>query len=251
MLYLHDVWVNWFEGEENGYNICSFHEWRTSDGIEILDQVPVLYIDEKTFHTIENDLHDIPREILDQIYKRAYTRKNQDRKVLEYACIVTDGQAIIAFDTMGYQIPIRKSRLIPRQERLVLELIEGREAKTYHIDNVEEKEFHILSLPPESMTGLTRRERQLKQLLMIALDQLQVSQCLEEIRYWLTEWQPENYSVIKRMNFNQAWEHLYNDLVTGWSNKHENFCRQIMKGQAFYENILEEEQNNMTTKSVK
>ena len=24
MLYLHDVWVNWFEGEENGYNVCHF-----------------------------------------------------------------------------------------------------------------------------------------------------------------------------------------------------------------------------------
>ncbi|WP_412055900.1 hypothetical protein, partial [Bacillus haynesii] len=22
MLFLHDVWVNWFEGEENGYNVC-------------------------------------------------------------------------------------------------------------------------------------------------------------------------------------------------------------------------------------
>ncbi|SER86720.1 Protein of unknown function [Gracilibacillus ureilyticus] len=251
MLYLHDVWVNWFEGEENGYNICSFHEWRTSDGIEILDQVPVLYIDKETFHTIENDLHDIPKEILEQIYKRAYIRKNQERKVLEYACVVTDGRSILAFDTMGYQIPIRKSRLIPRQERLVLELIEGREVKTYHNNEPGEKEFHILSLPPESMMGLTRRERQLKQLLMIALDQLQVSKCLEEIRYWLTEWQPENYAMIKNMNFKEAWTHLYNDLVTGWSHKHEAFCRQIMKGQAFYENILEEEQNNRTTKSVK
>ncbi|MFC4403240.1 DUF3603 family protein [Gracilibacillus xinjiangensis] len=251
MLYLHDVWVNWFEGEENGYNICSFHEWRTSDGIEILDQVPVLYIDEKTFHTIENDLHDIPKEMLEQIYKRAYIRKNQERKVLEYACIVTDGRSILAFDTMGYQIPIKKSRLIPRQERLVLELIEGREAKFYQSNNVVEKEFHILSLSPESMTGLTRRERQLKQLLMMALDQLQVSECLEEIRYWLTEWQPEDYASIKKMNFKEAWNHLYEDLVAGWSPKHENFCHQIMKGQAFYENILEEEQNPKTTKSLK
>lgn len=24
MLYLHDVWVNWFEGEENGYSVCYF-----------------------------------------------------------------------------------------------------------------------------------------------------------------------------------------------------------------------------------
>ena len=46
MLYLHDVWVNWFEGEENGYNVCHFHEWRRGeDVIELLDQVPLLLIE--------------------------------------------------------------------------------------------------------------------------------------------------------------------------------------------------------------
>lgn len=41
MLFLHDVWVNWFEGEENGYNVCHFHEWRKEDTVELLDQTPV------------------------------------------------------------------------------------------------------------------------------------------------------------------------------------------------------------------
>ena len=45
MMYLHDVWVNWFEGEENGYNVCYFHEWRKDDSVELLDQVPLLKID--------------------------------------------------------------------------------------------------------------------------------------------------------------------------------------------------------------
>ncbi|MCT4572190.1 DUF3603 domain-containing protein, partial [Bacillus thuringiensis] len=45
MLYLHDVWVNWFEGEENGYNVCHFYEWRKDDTIELLDQVPLLKVD--------------------------------------------------------------------------------------------------------------------------------------------------------------------------------------------------------------
>ena len=34
------------------------------------------------------------------------------------------------------------------------------------------KDFHILSPEPELMRGLTRKERQLKQLLFMALDQL-------------------------------------------------------------------------------
>ncbi|MDX8045781.1 DUF3603 family protein [Gracilibacillus sp. S3-1-1] len=251
MIYLHDVWVNWFEGEENGYNVCPFHEWRKSDGIEILDQAPILFLTDKVFRYIENDLQDIPQPLLDQIYQRAYTRKNQERKQLEYACIITNGSAVLAFDTMGYHIPIRKSRLIPRQERLVFDLIKGRTATNYTIPSDTKKEYHILSLPPKYMSGLTRRERQLKQLLMIALDQLEVANCLEEIRYWLTEWLPEEYHSIKRMTFQEAWDTLYDGVAAGWSQKHENFCRQIIKGQSFYEDILERELDPESTKSLR
>ena len=55
MLYLHDVWVNWFEGEENGYNVCHFYEWRKDDTIELLDQVPLLKVDSTLYHYIENE----------------------------------------------------------------------------------------------------------------------------------------------------------------------------------------------------
>ncbi|ENH96175.1 hypothetical protein J416_12227 [Gracilibacillus halophilus YIM-C55.5] len=251
MLYLHDVWVNWFEGEENGYNVCSFHEWRKADGIEILDQIPVLYIEEEVYTYIENDLQDLPKSLLEIIYQKAYIRKNQERKPLEYAVIITDGESIMAFDTMGYEIPIRKSRLIPRQERLVLDLIKGRQPESFHISNREPKEYHILSLPPQAMTGLTRRERQLKQLLMIAIDQLEATNRLEELRYWLTEWKPERYHEIKQMDFNEAWTTLYNDLLNGWSTRHENFCRQIIKGQTYYENIWEREQQGDVSQTLR
>ncbi|QDP42114.1 YjbA family protein [Radiobacillus deserti] len=243
MLYLHDVWVNWFEGEENGYNICPFHEWRKEDGIELLDQVPILYIDDMLYHYIENDLRDLPTSLLESIYKRAYLRKNQERIPLEYAAIVTNGTSIVVFDTIGYHLPVRKSRLIPRQERLVYEMIEGTEKQSFEFTEEQmEKEYHILSLPPESMIGLTRKERQLKQLLMMALDQMEGTKNAEEVRYWLTEWNPDNYSEIKSMNFQEAWYALYEGVSQGWSKAHEDLCGKLIKGQPFFEKMWEIEQ---------
>ncbi|WP_186576638.1 YjbA family protein [Aquibacillus kalidii] len=245
MLYLHDVWVNWFEGEENGYNVCHFHEWRKEDGIELLDQVPILYIDDVLYHYIENDLQDLPKPLLDSIYKRAYLRKNQERISLEYACIVTNGKSIVAFDTMGYSLPVRKSRLIPRQERLVYEMIEGTEPHKFTFSEGQaSKEYHILSLPPESMLGLTRKERQLKQLLMMALDQLEGTKNSEEMRYWLTEWEPDKYTEIRNMGFEDAWEALYEGLMDGWSKAHEDLCGKLIKGQPFFEKMWELEQDS-------
>lgn len=243
MLYLHDVWVNWFEGEENGYSVCHFHEWRKEDGIELLDQVPLLYISEVLYNYIENDMHDLPKSLLDTIYKRAFIRKGQERTVLEYACVVTDGKDIIAFDSIGYQIPIRKSRLIPRQEQLVFDMIKTTKPESFKFDvKIVKKEYHMLSMAPELVHGLTRRERQLKQLLMIALDQLRTADNLEELRYWLTEWDPKQYPFIRYMNEIKVWEALYEGVKQGWGIRHEELCGKMIKGQPFLERMWELEQ---------
>lgn len=242
MLYLHDVWVNWFEGEENGYNVCHFHEWRKDDGVELLDQVPLLKVESILFNYIENDLSELPQQLLDDIYQKAYLRKNHERVQLEYCFVVTDGVGILAVDTIGYNIPIRKSRLIPRQEQLVYEMIGTHEAQKYHFyQQSKTKDFHILSPEPNLMRGLTRKERQLKQLLFMALDQLLSSNNEAEIRYWFTEWCPEQYSTIQELNFEEAWEQLFEEAKYGWSKKHETFCENLIKGQPFFEKLWEME----------
>ncbi|MFC4559309.1 YjbA family protein [Virgibacillus kekensis] len=242
MLYLHDVWVNWFEGEENGYSVCHFHEWRKEDGIELLDQVPLLYISEELYEYIENDMHDLPKSMLDMIHKRAFIRKGQERTVLDYACVVTDGRDIVAFDTIGYQIPIRKSRLIPRQEQLVFDMIKTTKPETFRFKPNVRKEYHMLSMSPDLVYGLTRRERQLKQILMIGLDQLRTAKNLEELRYWLTEWDPKKYPYIRDMNEDEVWDALYEGVKQGWSSQHEELCSKMVKGQPFLEKMWELEQ---------
>jgi hypothetical protein len=242
MLYLHDVWVNWFEGEENGYNVCPFYEWRKEDAIELLDQVPLLKVNKLLYHFIENDMSDLPKDLLNEVYQKAYLRKNHERIQLDYAFVVTDGAGILAVDTMGYTIPIRKSRLIPRQEQLVYEMVESEEEFNFEWQLPhKEKEYHILSPLPDQMFGLTRKERQLKQLLFMALDQLQSSRNTAEIRYWYTEWAPEKYAQIQEMDFDEVWNALYEETKVGWTEKHMQLCENIIRGQAFFEKLWEME----------
>ncbi|GIN37901.1 MULTISPECIES: YjbA family protein [Heyndrickxia] len=240
MLYLHDVWVNWFEGEENGYNICHFHEWRRDDTIELLDQVPLLFVEPVLFNYIENDLSELPSEMMNEVYQKAFLRKNHERVQLDYCFVITDGKGILAVDTIGYNIPIRKSRLIPRQEQLVYEMIGQHEPAKYNFEKEQTiKEHHILSPNPEIMCGLTRKERQLKQLLFMALDQLYSSKNAAEIRYWYTEWSPELYAEIQVMDFEDVWKRLYEDVKYGWTEKHSNLCENLIKGQPFFEKLWE------------
>ncbi|UOQ43439.1 YjbA family protein [Halobacillus salinarum] len=251
MLYMHDLWVNWFEGEENGYNICRFHEWRKEDGIELIDQIPLVHVEDELFDFIENDLQDLPLSLLQDIHRRTYMKKNQERVTVEYAAVVTNGKDVIVFDTLGYTLPVKKSRLIPRQERLVFEMVEGKRPEHYNIEATAVKEHHILSLGPDKMSGLTRRERQLKQLLMMALDQLKHSDHPEEIRYWLTEWDPAQYPLIKEMTNEEAWDHLYGGTIQGWSSYHEELCKKLIKGQPFFETIWQGEHHDVSTQHLK
>lgn len=242
MLYVHDIWVNWFEGEENGYNVCHFHEWRKDDTVELLDQAPVIRVEHELYDYIENSMQDIPRALLESVYQRAYLKKHHKRIPLDYAFVVSDGDHALVVDTLGYEIPVRKSRLIPRQERLVLDLVKSREPELYQIKHIQ-KNYHLLSLEPKYMVGLTRKERHLKHLLMLMIDQLNQSQRIDELRYWLTEWQPESYEQIQQITFEEGYERLVNEVKVGWSEKHEELCERMAKGQPFFERLWEIEQN--------
>ncbi|MCA1021567.1 DUF3603 family protein [Halobacillus litoralis] len=240
MLALYDVWVNWFDGAENGYDVPLFHEWRKDDGIELLDQTPLLYVDDKTFDYVLNSLEVMPRKMLEMIEDETYVKKNQVRHSIKYAAALTNGKTTFLFDCLGYDLPVKKSRLIPRQERTSLEMIDKFEPLTFELEG-EEKVHHHLSLDPMYMTGLTRRERQLKSLLMMAIDQLKLADHPEESKYWLTEFRPDLYNEVKDMDSNQAWNKLLNLTMNGWSDSHQNLCGKLTENQPFLKTIWDDE----------
>jgi len=244
------VWVNWFEGEENGYNVSHYHEWRTDDKIELIESIPVVYITKDLFHYIENTLDDLPEQLLKEIYQRTYIRKGHKKLTIDYACILTDGLNTLAIDTVNYSIPIRKSRLMPRQDKTVLQMVKNHKPRSFQFKPKDlKKQYHLLSLKPELVIGLTRKERQLKQLLMMALDHLRVSNNIKALRYWLIEWKPELSSQIEHFNERDAWETLYNDIKIGWSKEHERFAQNLIRGNPFLEKLWNHEQNRHVNES--
>ena len=242
MVHIRDVWVNWFEGEENGYNVCDFHEWRSNDRIEVLDQVILIHVSSSLFDYIENDIADLPEELLEEVHQQSYLRKNMSRIQLDYCFVATDEKRIIAIDTMGYKTPIRKSRLTPRQEQIVYEQLTQNEFKLFDYQEKLKKEYHILSPDPKELRGLTRKERQLKQLLYMALDQLYTTGTDAEVRYWYTEWSPHDYIEIQLLGRDDAWQQLYAEIQDGWTSRHHQLCEAMVRGQAFFEKLWELEQ---------
>ncbi|WP_010631326.1 DUF3603 family protein [Sporolactobacillus vineae] len=237
-----DIWVNWFEGEENGFNVCEFHEWRKHDFIELLDQVPFIKVEKPFLSYIENHLLELPEEFLKPIRNKSMISKNNQRETIEYCFVVTDGVTCLAADTLGYRIPVRKSRLIPRQENILLDRAAAMAVERVAVPEVTGKQAdRLLSLAAAQMLGLTRRERQVKQLLFMALDRLQATGCAEELRYWYTEWYPEKYQISRSIDPDKAFKEMAMDMKQGWSEKHEGICERLIKGQPYFEKMWEME----------
>lgn len=245
MHYLYDIWVNWFDGEEDGFNVCSYYEWRKRDNIEMVDQIPVLYITNQLYNRIENGLSKLPSQLLQRIYKKTYIRKGYGRQVIAYACIITDGEKVIAFDTLGYDIPLRKSRLIPRQERQVFDMCKKLDRIMYKLpphENVVSKN-HLWQLKEKHVFGLTRRERKLKQLLLICLSLLKKTENKKEISYWLSEWEGTNALLYTRsLSIDEVWQRLYEQALSGWTAHHEEFLHQIVRMYPILESEWSKEQ---------
>ncbi|TSB46114.1 YjbA family protein [Alkalicoccobacillus porphyridii] len=242
MVVMRDVWINWFEGEDNSYNVCDFVEWRPSDRVEVLDQVVLIKVTHRLMDYLENEIAELPERLLQDVYQKSYLRKNMSRIQLDYCFIATDGHRILAVDTAGFHTPIKKSRLTPRQQQLVHEHLSNGEWKEYDSEkDWVQKEYHILSPAPEEMIGLTRKERQLKVLLHMVLDELKQSGTDAEVRYWFTEWKPESYGAIQCLNREEAWQQFYQEVQSGWTSQHYELCETMIKGQPFFEKLWEQE----------
>lgn len=234
MLMLHDIWLNWF-GEEEGYNVCHFHEWRKDDDVELLDQIPIVFVESPLFDYIENSMSEIPQQLLGEVKGKAFLRINYERIKLEHCFVLTDGKGILAVDTMGYNMPVRKSRLIPRQEQLVFAMVELSTPTKYEF-TTEEKVHTLYSPEPASMVGLTRRERNLKQILYQGLSS---DEDVHKLRYWYSEWNSKEYQNIKDFTYDELINRLSQELFNGWTDQHEALCSVVVKGQLFLEKLYE------------
>jgi hypothetical protein len=238
---LRDVWVNWFEGEEFGYNVYEFHEWRKTDEIELMDQMPVLKVSAEMFDYLENGLEKLPSDLLALVKDKSTIRRNNKRKTVEYAFVAVHKNQTIVIDTSGYDIPIKKSRMINRQNDLALEIVEDVEELTFTLDEKLHKQYCLLCPNPKLMYGLTRRERQLKQLLFMALDDLQSEKNVHKLRYIYSEWNYSEYASVKEMDFEILINKLINEVEAGWGFNHEQLCKILIKNQSFLETVYENE----------
>lgn len=237
MLFLHDLWVNWVENEEYGYGVYEFHEWRKDDVITLLDKVPLLKVKHDLYDYIENGLNELPQKLLEDVHNKAYKRVNYELIKINHCFVVTDGNGVLAVDTNGYGIPFRKSRLIPRQEGLVLNMTKDADVTEYPFERKDKDgKFNVYSPDPSCFIGLTRREKELKRLLFMLLDRMRKNSNIHELRYWYVELNPiVKFDDITNMSFEELWLALVESVKYRWDKELEDILKRMVKGKSDFE----------------
>lgn len=243
MLLLNDVWANFVEGEKYGYNVYHFEEWRKDDNVELFDTIPLLKVDEQLFTYIENTMGEIQEDLLAEVKNKAKMRRNHQLLTAEYAFIITDGKRNLAVNTLGYHIPIRKSRLVPRHEQYIFEVATRMQVDfTYKPSNYTNDDYDDIYIDPNSMRGLTRRERKLKELLYTVIQDIMFDENIGKLKYLYTELNPYGYKDVKEVNLESTYETINKYIAAGWTKTFEEALKVITKGISYYEDMLELEE---------
>jgi hypothetical protein len=247
MLYLHDTWVNWSFGGHRSYHTPEFFEWRKEDKPSIIDQVPLLLVEYDFYEAIDGGYPTIPQYVLDKVKDRTFLRKDQEREKINHAFLMSDGNRAMAVYTEGTTEPVCKSKLIPRQHRLALEMVRDTTVNKFPVpeeaEPIPDNTFlgKITNVKPEHMRGLTRTEREMKEILLDCLFTLGCSTNEHEVRYWYTEMFPNRYNDdLHKLSIENMISNMFDHVKYGWEDTHVQFGNNIVKHSDIYSMLWEE-----------
>lgn len=224
-MYMYNVWLNWWPQNEYEPSILEYYEWRKSDGIEKVERIPVIYITKQLFSYLAQYDAILPKKIEKIISHRTYVFKEDERVTYPYACIIANEKQVLAIQWEKDKRLWKKSKLIPKQERYV-------QQNSQHIQKVRcPFSFSFMykeQIMDKQKLGLTRREKEKRELLLTIFEQIKQTASNEELFYWQKEWYYEQNIAVTRKSCSQTiGTQLQQVLQSGWSIEHDRFFRKL------------------------
>ncbi len=216
--------------EIHGYNVVECHEWseeEKKEQLKFFDRMPVLKITSELMDYIENGMNELPEQLLKDIEGKTKVKVIHAWTTVKYAFVATDGQRVIVVNTNESDRPRLKGRLVPRMEQVIYEMTEDIEPTTYEYTKPERVGYLF---DPKIMIGLTRKERQKKEVLYYGLQDFEYEENknLNKIKYYYGEFNYDGLKDIENNTFEQILHRLMNEVKTGWTKAHDKLAKLIV-----------------------
>lgn len=251
--YAFDVWLNWSDGAIKHYQIPQFHEWHKHDKIDLMERIPFFKVKEGFYDYVLDGNFELPEDLIISVNCQAFYRKN-DKRYYSNAFIICDGKRVLAVDPGNSKTPNRKSYLIPRHERTIIDMLIQKEPIKFEYTPVDATENDYMNPPNHFMYGLTRLERDLKSLLIEGLLISLGDNDLSKARYWYSEWDNKSMDSIKYLNVNDLIFRLIEEVAIGFHQGHKDLLVAIAKTDPVikiqYNAIIERDESNGKTQKL-
>jgi hypothetical protein len=201
MQFIHDAWVN-LVSEDNHYGVPDFHEWRKEENIELVDQTPVFKVDKNTFDYIAFGRSELV-EFANKVKGKTFFRKNHERVETDYCFVACDGERVLFVRLNEDKTVTLKSKLIPRQFQLVIEMVQDSKEVSHPIDKLIELSEY------KKYVGLTRSEKESYKVLESFLEDISEND-LAMVKYLLSEISYSTYETVRNGSFKECLEALNN-----------------------------------------
>ena len=166
MNYIYDVVLCF-----NKYNLnINFYEWNNNDNFTYIEKIPIYRITDIGMNEISNHLIKIDKKLLSNIHNKTYSKNG----IINYSLLVTDMNRVVGLKFSNDGLLIEKSDLLIDEEDVVIE-----EASLLDLDIFE---FDKLDSYSDEMF-LTRKEKYIKNSLILELNYLYNNKKYDEINY--------------------------------------------------------------------
>lgn len=207
MKYAYDILLNFNE------DYYDFFEWKDDDLIEYIKKIPIFKISDSDYKNIISNKIKISNEFLSIIYNCAEIYLDKTEKIIEYACLFSSGDDVIAVEFNYKGISIMKSKLLLEENEDILELIDEMKISNikYDIISLEKKEFN------------TREEKKNTNFLLRELNILYKDNNTDKLKYLY-------YECFNK--FNNNIDCILNEfkyfIKQNWDNKHKKLYDLLM-----------------------
>lgn len=200
MTYIYDVILNYTDDPR----IIEFFEWNKTDKEEHIKKIPIIKVSTKQLYEIINYNIKIDKAFLDKIKNQTIIYKTNKR--IEYSCLLTDSNKVIAIEINKNGIVISKSSLLLDEEEEILE---------ESSDTTEEIINYTIKNKITYNNYLTRKELLQQRYLLKEIEYLYKEKKYEKLAYLYEEiFSKDNLSMKNK------YIRLKEDIIENYSNVH-------------------------------
>lgn len=230
-----EIAVIYLEAPIHRRDVPEWFEMRECEAsnLELYSEIPIIEVDEDLFDLLPLMTDTVPLAITEVVDYKA-VEEDFGHRSSDFVAVCGDQALVFAVKQSEYAPNVmairRVGRVAPELEEKFVALSKKKNSEVHSVDT---SGFRVADFIPPVDIGLTRREKEMKEILMTAMTTLaQPEYSRSAVEYFFHALYPNMHKYQEEVNIltkESMLEDMVSYLVEGWDNQHEEFGDELIK----------------------